>query len=105
MTGDRMRAALAIAGAMTIFANAADAGPVGSACMMAGRSASQPLCTCLQHVADLTLTGPDQKLAANMIRDPMKAEEIRVSDRARNKAFWSRYVNFASTAGSVCVAG
>lgn len=100
-----MRAFLALAGAMTISATSVAAGPVGSACLSAGRGVSPPLCACIQSVADMTLSGADQKMAARLFADPEKAEEIRVSDRARNKAFWARYQGFASTAGSVCAAG
>ncbi len=100
-----MRATIAFAVAIIISASSAISGPVSSACLNSGRSVSQPLCACIQNVADMTLTGSDQKLAASLLRDPEKAEEIRVSDRERNKTFWARYQSFASTAGSVCSAG
>jgi hypothetical protein len=100
-----MRKGLALTGFMTILATSATAGPVGSACLDSGRGASRPLCACIGNVADMTLSGPDQKLAARLFSDPDKAEEIRVSDSNRHKSFWSRYQSFAATAGSLCVSG
>lgn len=100
-----MRAMIAFAGAITIFATTSVAGPVGGACLSSGRSVSQPLCACLQNVADMTLDGRDQKLAAKLFADPEKAEAIRVSDSSRNKDFWARYQSFADAAGTLCVAG
>lgn len=97
-----MRAMLALAGCFTIIAGFAAAGPVGSACLQSGRGASQPLCACIQNAANMTLSGADQKLAARLFTNPEKAEEIRVSDSARNRAFWERYQGFASAAGALC---
>ncbi|HQU70351.1 MAG TPA: hypothetical protein PLI43_19445 [Albidovulum sp.] len=100
-----MRAILPLAGALTIFATKSVAGPVGSACLSSGRSPSQPLCACIQNVADMTLDGRDQKLAARLMADPEKAEAVRVSDSSRNKDFWARYQGFADAAGTLCVPG
>ena len=100
-----MRATFALACAVTFFATMSEAGPVGSACLSSGRGASQPLCACIQNVADMTLSGKDQKLAARLMSDPEKAEAIRVSESSRNKDFWTRYQGFADAAGTLCVAG
>ena len=97
-----MRAMLALAGCLTIIAEFAAAGPVGFACLQSGRGASQPLCACIQNAANMTLSGLDQKLAARLFTNPEKAEEMRVSDSARNRAFWERYQGFASAAGALC---
>ena len=97
-----MRAILALAGCFTIFAGFAAAGPLGSACLQSGRGANQPLCACIQNAANMTLSGADQKRAARLFADPDKAEEIRISDSASNRAFWERYQGFASAAGSLC---
>lgn len=97
-----MRTMLALAGCFTIFAGFATAGPVGSACLQSGRGASQPLCACIQNAANMTLSGSDQKLAARLFANPEKAEAMRVSDSARNRAFWERYQGFASAAGTLC---
>lgn len=100
-----MRAMIAIAGVLTISATMSGAGPVGSACLGSGRAVSQPLCTCIQNVADMTLSGKDQKLAARLMADPEKAEAIRISDSSRNRDFWARYQSFAEAAGTICTAG
>lgn len=105
-----MRAALTLGTAFTMLATASlaiasPAGPVGSACLRSGKGAPAPLCACIQNVADMTLSASDQKLAARLVIDPEKAEGIRLSKSARNKAFWSRYEGFAETAGSLCAAG
>lgn len=100
-----MRATSALAAAFIFLGTSAMAGPVGSACLNSGRQVSPPLCACIQSVADMTLTGRDQQRAAGLFSDPEKAEEIRISDRAKNREFWARYQSFASTAGSVCAAG
>ena len=97
-----MRAMLALAGCFTIFAGFAAAGPVGSACLQSDRGANPPLCACIQNAANMTLSGADQKRAARLFADPDKAEEIRISDSASNRAFWERYQGFASAAGSLC---
>lgn len=81
------------------------AGPVGSACLSSGRSVSQPLCACIQNVADMTPDGRDQKPAARLMADPEKAEAIRVSDSSRNKHFGARHQGFADAAGTLCTAG
>lgn len=100
-----MRAILPLAGVLAILATMSVAGPLGSACLSSGRGVSQPLCACIQNVADMTLSGRDQKLAARLIADPEKVEAIRGSASSRNRDFWARYQSFADAAGSLCVAG
>lgn len=100
-----MRALVALAGTLTILAGLAEAGPVANACLSAGRAADRPTCACIQNAADMTLDRSDQRLAARLFADPEKAEEIRISERSRNKAFWARYRSFAEAAGALCAAG
>jgi hypothetical protein len=90
-TEDIMRTALILGASIAALATAALAGPVDGACRRSGKGAPAPLCTCIQNVADMTLSMSDQKLAARLVLDPEKAEDIRLSKSARNKAFWSRY--------------
>lgn len=52
----------------------------------------------------MTLDSSDRKLAARLLADPGKAEEIRISERSRSKAFWARLQDFASAAGALCAA-
>lgn len=100
-----MRAILPLAGVLAILATMSVAGPLGSSCLSSGRSVSQPLCASIQNVADMTMSGRDQKLAARLIADPKKVEAIRGSASSRNRDFWAQYQSFADAAGSLCVAG
>lgn len=78
-------------------------GPVGSACMDAGRSAaSASLCGCIQSVASQTLSNADQRRAAGFFDDPDKAQETRTSDNASSEAFWDRYRAFSDQASRTC---
>ncbi len=98
--------AAAVAAACFLWAGGAAAGPVEKACLKSGSSAASPaLCGCIQQVADMTLSGDDQKMAARLIKDPDKAQEIRTSDNARHEAFWLRYKSFGETAESFCAQG
>lgn len=78
------------------------AGPVDTACQQSNRAASRLLCDCIQRVADMTLTPSDQKLVANIFRNPAKAQDIRQSGRASHREFWTRYTAFGEAAELVC---
>jgi hypothetical protein len=87
----------------TCLGAAADAGPIERACMSSDRkAASAALCSCIQRVADLTLRGGDQRLAAKFFRDPDAAQDMRMSQRDADDAFWDRYKNFGETASAYC---
>lgn len=88
--------------AFLVMGSAAVAGPLDSACMRAGRTADRALCGCIQQVADMTLTSADQRRAAAFFKDPEKAQEVRMSDRASDEDFWNRYKTFAQNAESLC---
>ncbi|MGD9916697.1 MAG: hypothetical protein AB7U46_01670 [Paenirhodobacter sp.] len=88
--------------AFLVMGSAAVAGPVESACMRAGRTADRALCGCIQQVADMSLTSADQRRAAAFFKDPEKAQEVRMSDRASDEDFWNRYKSFAQNAESLC---
>jgi hypothetical protein len=101
-----MRHILMPAAALAFCAGAVIAGPVEKACLKSGSDTASPeLCGCIQQVADLTLSGADQKLAASFIRDPDKAQEIRTSDNAKHEEFWLRYKSFGESAEAVCAQG
>lgn len=79
------------------------AGPIGSACLSGGRSASsRDLCSCIDRVADMTLSRSDQRRAAKLFKDPDMAQEVRMSDRDSDNDFWGRYKNFATAAEGYC---
>lgn len=78
-------------------------GTIGSACMAGGRDAANPrLCSCVQQVADQSLTAAEQRRAAGFFEDPHEAQETRQSDRAADENFWQRYRAFATRAESLC---
>ncbi len=81
---------------------AGTAGPINSACIQSNRAANLLLCDCIQRVANLTLSGADQRLAASFFRDPAKAQEVRLSGSTRHREFWTRYASFVTTAEQVC---
>jgi len=92
--------------ASTLILSAAPAfaaGTIEKACVRSDRqAASRALCGCIQDVADLTLSGTDQRLAATFFKDPHKSQQIRQSDRRSNELFWQRYKSFGSTAEAYC---
>lgn len=88
---------------MCVFAPVAGkAGPIEPACIQSNRAANPMLCACIQRVANMTLSGADQRLAAKFFRDPGKAQEVRQSGSSRNREFWNRYTTFGQAAEQVC---
>jgi len=78
-------------------------GEIGRACIRADReAATSSLCSCVQRVANQSLSAADQRRAADFFDNPDKAEEVRRSDAARDDAFWERYRAFADRAEAVC---
>lgn len=78
-------------------------GDIGQACVDAGRrDASPALCTCVQQVADQTLSNRDQARAVAFFEDPQMAQNTRQSDNAGDRAFWTRYRAFTDLAGQIC---
>ena len=86
-----------------LFAGAACAGPIESACARSERGAQNlALCNCIQQVADVTLDRRDQKLAARFFRDPAMSQQVRMSDSRSDEVFWQKYRAFGSAAESYC---
>ncbi|TNC63559.1 arginine transporter [Rubellimicrobium roseum] len=78
-------------------------GDIGRACMAGGRNAASPqLCSCVQGVANQSLSASDQRRAALFFEDPDRAQETRASDRAGDEAFWLRYKAFSQRAEAIC---
>jgi len=81
----------------------AQAGLIERACLGSDRPAvTRALCGCIQAVADKTLSGSDQRLAAEFFADPHRAQVIRQSDVTAHEVFWERYKNFGATATKSC---
>ena len=91
------------AAAIMMTAPLAVAGPIDSACVRSDRArGNAPLCGCIQQVANQTLSRSDQRRAASFFRDPHEAQEVRMSKRDADNAFWARYKRFASQAEAYC---
>lgn len=102
MTKLQMRAA---AGALVLMGlgGMAHAGPVETACLASARaSGNQSLCGCVQKVANITLSGSDQRLVAQFFLNPDKAEQVRMQSTASANAFWGRYTQFGAQAQMAC---
>lgn len=91
------------AAAVMMTAPLAVAGPIDNACLRSDRvRANSALCSCIQQVANQTLSRSDQRRAADFFREPHKAQEVRTSKSNRDNAFWSRYKRFAGAAEAYC---
>ena len=90
------------AAAVVLTTPLAVAGPIDSACVRSDRSASRQLCGCIQQVADMTLSGGDQRRAARFFKDPEAAHATWTSQSRSDDAFWDRYKSFGQTAQAYC---
>ncbi|KAA2312423.1 hypothetical protein DL237_17145 [Pseudooceanicola sediminis] len=94
---------MAALAACAIFAGSTgNAGPISQACLGAGNGTSPRLCVCIQQVADMTLNKQDQRLAAKIIKEPQKAQDVKMSKTAKDDAFWSKYSSFGQAAQAMC---
>lgn len=85
-----------------LWASAAVANPVERACVAAGRAENPALCRCIGAAAEITLSGGDQRRAAEFFADPQAAQDTRMSDRRRDELFWDRYQVFGQVAEDMC---
>lgn len=86
-----------------VGAGAVRAGPIERACLQSDRrAANAALCGCIQRVADMSLRGGDQRRAAKFFRDPDEAQDLRMSQRQADDAFWERYMDFGEKARAYC---
>ncbi|SNT74440.1 hypothetical protein [Paracoccus seriniphilus] len=91
------------AAAIVLTAPLAMAGPIDSACVRSDRAqGNRHLCSCIQRVANKTLSRSDQRRAAAFFRDPHQAQVVRMSKSNADNAFWARYKRFASSAEAYC---
>ncbi len=99
---------LLMAGALASAAACGGGGPVVSgdiseACIAADRRAATPaLCSCVQQVANQSLSGSDQARAATFFANPQLAQDTRQSDNFRDERFWDRYRAFTDLAEQIC---
>ncbi|MEO0342316.1 MAG: hypothetical protein AAF198_02655 [Pseudomonadota bacterium] len=79
------------------------AGPIEKACIQSDRpAASSRLCSCIQGVANQSLTGSDQQKAATFFADPHQAQVTRQSDDPGKEEFWLRYKEWTERAAKNC---
>lgn len=83
---------------------AAQAGPIGAACAQSSRAAASTpgLCGCIQYVADQTLRPGDQRRVASFFKNPDKAQDVFMSQKRADDAFWERYKMFGEAAEATC---
>lgn len=80
-----------------------EAAAIKRACLASDRSAAtRARCNCIQQVANQALTNSDQKTVAKWFSDPHQAQELKMSQSARDDALWDRYQNFGQMAQAVC---
>jgi hypothetical protein len=78
-------------------------GEISQACLEADRRAASPaLCSCVQQVANQSLSNSDQTRAAVFFSEPQLAQDTRQSDRSSDERFWQRYRAFSDLAGQIC---
>jgi hypothetical protein len=76
---------------------------VGSACLLSKRrAATGALCSCIQRVADQSLRDGDQRRVAGFFRNPDNAQEVFMSKKKADDAFWLRYKAFVAQAEQSC---
>ncbi|HBS50450.1 MAG TPA: hypothetical protein DEA05_10390 [Rhodobacteraceae bacterium] len=97
--------ALAVGAGLTVLAapQVAEAGTIQRACNASDRpAATRSLCRCIQKSADGILSRADQRKVSQFFRDPHRAQEVRMSDRQHDEAFWDRYKKFGDHARRNC---
>ncbi|EBA13000.1 hypothetical protein RCCS2_03924 [Roseobacter sp. CCS2] len=78
-------------------------GDISRACLEADRRAASPaLCSCVQQVANQSLSGSDQARAVTFFENPQLAQDTRQSDRRGDERFWDRYRAFTDLASEIC---
>lgn len=99
----RILSAAVIAAFLAPMAAPAFAGPIDRACMTSPRKdKNRSLCSCIQRVANQTLSRADQRTAAKFFKKPELAQETRQSSNPAKERFWLRYKDFGATAAAVC---
>jgi hypothetical protein len=79
------------------------AGPIDRACRQSSRAGATPqLCSCIQGVANESLSRTDMRKVAKWFGDPHKAQEARQSSSSNDNDLWKRYKAFGERASQVC---
>ncbi|MFO8126061.1 arginine transporter [Yoonia sp.] len=79
-------------------------GAISEACLDSDRrDASVALCSCVQQVANQSLSGSDQARVVGFFANPQLAQDTRQSNRSSDERFWGRYRAFTDLASEICV--
>ena len=98
-----MKQLILVALFVSVSADAAAAKTIRNACLKSERGRGKvQLCSCIQQVADRSLSQRDQKKAAVLFNDPERAQRIRTSDSKSDEKFWDRYQVFGTAAEALC---
>lgn len=98
-----MKRNLVTVGMFWLLCAPAQAQAVYKACVTSERGSGQArLCSCIQQVADQTLTKRDTRLVVEFFSNPERAQDIRHSTRRSNERFWERYERFGAAAEALC---
>ncbi|MFT4960949.1 MAG: hypothetical protein ACI92Z_002035 [Paracoccaceae bacterium] len=93
-------AVLMFAAPTTVFAGP---GSIDHACRQADRPAATPkLCSCIQKVANKSLTRNERYKVSKWFSDPHKAQQTRQSDRRSDETLWLKYKEFGALARKTC---
>ena len=78
-------------------------GVIDRACRQSNCQAATPqLCSCIQRVANNSLSRSERRKVAKFFSDPHQAQQVRQSDRHTDEALWKRYKAFGEQARSSC---
>lgn len=81
----------------------AQAGMIDRACRQADRTAATPAkCSCIQQVANASLTKSERKKVARWFDDPHEAQVVRQSSNRTDERLWLRYKAFGERAARTC---
>jgi len=88
---------------VSLSVEVAQAKTIRNACLQSDRGRGRvQLCSCIQQVADGSLTQRDQKKVAVFFGDPDRAQRVRTSDSKSDEKFWERYEVFGAAATALC---
>lgn len=66
------------------------------------RAATGTLCSCIQSVAEVSLTRQEQKIISKWFSNPEAAVRTSRSDHRKDEQLWARYRSFGNTAAKQC---
>lgn len=85
------------------FPHMAEANAIRRACLNSDRAgASRSLCTCIQGVADATLSRSEQRRGAKFFANPQDLQDLKQSSSSRNNRFLHNWKNFGIAARNSC---